>query len=361
VTAERSERVERVESAGSASLSSMIAVVTGASGFIGSHLVDALVAKGATVRVIRRVGSTVSGARPLAVGAVPFECDLLDAASVRDSAVWDGATHCFHLAGVTKATRHGDFNAGNVASTETICRAIGHLRHPEVRLVLVSSQAAAGPASSATAPVTEEDAPRPIEAYGQSKRAAELTVERWREQFGTTIVRPAAVYGPRDWDFLEAFRQATSRVAFYAASRSQRFSLVHVGDVVAGLIRAATARAAVGRTYFLGADPPVSWEELYAEISRAARQSPVGVQVPRVALQIAAALADATAGLTGRAQLLNRHKVALAGPSWWICDSSRARRELEWAPRTSLVEGVGETLTWYRDNGWLNSAGRAKR
>ena len=333
----------------------MIAVVTGSTGFIGSHLVDALVAQGATVRALVRPESGV-GTRDPRVSYVT--ADLIDDRSVRESPVWNDATHVFHVAGVTKRRTLAQFRYGNVVPTANILAAIAARGARVRRMVLVSSQAAAGPAESADRPVREDDQARPIEAYGQSKLEAEQATARYASTIPTTIVRPGAVYGPRDADFLNVFKQATKRVAVYAAPRGQMMSIVHVRDLVKALLLVADAPAARDRTYFVGSSAPVSWRELYAAIASISNTRSMEVQLPGAVLRMAGKAGSAASFVTGRAMLINAHKVALAVPNWWLCDSSRIRSETGWAPEVDLQDGLRETYAWYLSAGWLRTNAR---
>jgi nucleoside-diphosphate-sugar epimerase len=328
----------------------MLAVVTGTTGFVGSHLVDALIERGATVRAIIRAGTQPSAVRDPRVER--HELDLLDPDAVRASGVWDGATHLFHVGGVTKARTAARFRSGNVVPTANLLKALAARSAPP-RCILVSSQAAAGPARVAAVPVRENDPPRPVEAYGESKLDAERIAARYAESVPIVIARPAAVYGPRDRDFLQAFRQAASRVALYAAPREQAISIVHVSDLVSGLIQCAQTPDAAGKTFFFANEEPVTWQALYRTVAEEAGASPVEVQVPRALLLGAAWACDAAGAVTGMTTLLNRHKVAMAGPRWWICDSGRARAELGWMPRIPLQSGLRDTYHWYTRAAWM--------
>jgi nucleoside-diphosphate-sugar epimerase len=332
----------------------MIAVVTGSSGFIGSHLVDTLLARGAQVRALVREGSAMDAIDARVQRSV---VDLLDSKSVREAAAWEGATHVFHLAGVTKRRTLAQFRGGNVVPTANLLAAAaarGGSTPP--RVVLVSSQAAAGPAPAARRPVREDDPPHPIEGYGQSKLEAEQAARPYEQSLPVTIVRPAAVYGPRDRDFLRVFRLATRPIALHAIPRQHTFSIVHVADVVAALMLAAEHPAAIGRTYFVANETPTSWSDLYAAMARAAGVTPkLELQIPLPVVSLAGMAGDAFSALTGLHSLANGHKTRLARPRWWICDASRARAELGWSPSVTLQHGLRETYLWYLQAGWMRA------
>jgi nucleoside-diphosphate-sugar epimerase len=330
----------------------MIAVVTGSSGFIGSHLVEALLARGATVRALARTDSPTGG-RTTHVGY--WTADLLDSRSVRESPVWEGATHVFHVGGVTKARTLHQFRDGNVVPTTNILAALAARGERVERFVLVSSLAAAGPATAADRPVREDDTSRPIEAYGASKLEAELATRQAMATLPAVIVRPASVYGPRDVDFLNIFKQATGPLAVYAAHRNQLLSLVHVRDLVRALLAVADAPAAIGRTYHVADERPATWRELYASIAALAGTNPMEVQLPGPLLTLAGQAGSLLSLVTGRAFLVNANKVALSRPRWWTCDSTRIRADLGWRAETPLQEGLRETYLWYLRAGWLPS------
>jgi nucleoside-diphosphate-sugar epimerase len=334
----------------------MIAVVTGSTGFIGRHLVDALLAKGVEVRALVRP-ETPRSERDARIAS--WEADLLDDRSVRESPVWDGVSQVFHLAGVTKGRTLDQFRAGNVFPTANVLAAVAARsgssarRGNAPRVVVVSSQAAAGPASSADAPVRESDRPVPVEAYGRSKLQAEQAVTRYRDALPITIVRPSSVYGPGDRDFLNVFRQERHRVAVRVVPRDHALSLVYVDDLVRALLLAAERTAAVGRTYFIADEQPVTWGELYDAIDSVLGHEPIALPMPPPLLRLAARGGDLVSAVTGRATIVNRNKATLARQRWWLCNSARARDDLGWRAEVPLLDGLRVTYNWYVDARWL--------
>jgi len=307
----------------------MIVAITGANGFIGQHLERRFVEGGATVRPLMR----------------------RDLHSERLDQLFDEADVIVHAAGATRAPTRAILRESNVALTRRVLAAAQ--RANVGRFVFVSSQAAAGPASFRDIPVTEEMSPSPIEAYGRSKLDAE-TLIRESGYASWTIVRPAAVYGPGDRDFLALFRLARFGVAVHPGNREQWVSIVHVREAVDGIIRVASDTQTNGGTFFLANDEPVQWSDLFrlAAASHGKALS-VDIEVPTWLTGVAALFGDLAAKLSGKAGLLTSEKVALSKPNFWICSNERAKRELGFAPRISLEEGFAETREWYRANGWL--------
>jgi len=328
----------------------MIAVVTGGSGFIGRNLVGRLLADGHTVRCLTRAES-----RSVPDGCSSWPVRFDDVASLAATDALTGADVLFHLAGATQAARARDFDAANVLPTRNLLRAIAE-RGSRARFLYVSSQAAAGPAAGSGASVAESESPRPVEAYGRSKLAAERVVEGFADRVPTTIVRPCAVFGPWDRGFLALFRLAAYGLVVYPGVAGQTLSLLHVSDVVDGLLLAAQSPRAVSRTYFLASDQPVVWREIGEGIAIAAGRSVGHVEIPWSLVWVASALGDLVGALTGTASLANRSKAEQARQRAWHCSAARARKELGFQQRRSLPEALRETYLWYAEHGWLRGA-----
>lgn len=313
----------------------MRVAITGANGFIGQHLVSHFTAAGWTVTpIVRPDLSPASG---------PHHVEQLLA----------GADVLVHAAGATRAPTPAQLHDSNVELTRRVVRAA---REAKVsRFVFISSQAAAGPAASRDTPISEVAPCAPIEAYGRSKRDAELVVrDAGAAGLPFVILRPSSVYGPGDRDFLSLFRLAGRRVAIHPANRKHWISIVSVHDLVDAIASAATAPAALGETLFLCNDDPVQWSTLFAlAASSAGVDLSVDLELPSAIVQLGAIFGDLAARLTGHAGLVTSEKVALSRPRYWICSNARARRLLSFSPRVSLQQGFDETYHWYRQHRWL--------
>jgi nucleoside-diphosphate-sugar epimerase len=325
----------------------MTAIVTGATGFIGQHLVNALAAGGEEVRCLTR-GNPVPDSRPRISS---HHVDYSKADLGLDDRVLRGASVVYHLAGATRAVSAADFHRANVEVTERLADRLVALEQSP-RFVLVSSQAAAGPAPDADHPKAEADAAAPIEDYGRSKLAAEKAVRARGAALPFTIVRPVAVYGPGDRDFLSIFAMIRRGVAIYPGIRNSAINTIYVHDLVAGII--AAAGAAAGETWFLGDDTARTWQSIYAAVAEVVGQgSPLEMSVPRGVINLAAVVGDAVASVTGKPSLIGRSKARLARPRYWLCSSARARGAFGFATPTSLREGLSVTYDWYLKHRWL--------
>lgn len=328
----------------------MKALATGATGFIGSHLVDALLERGVEVRCIVRRQSNRRWLQGKPVEIV--EASLEQPDSLPKAVA--GVDVVYHIAGVIAARSYEEFYRGNRDATANLLNAV--VQHaPNVRRFLfLSSLAAVGPAPSLAEPVTEETPYHPITAYGRSKRAAEEVVLAAADKLPITIVRPPAVYGPRDAATLPFFRSVRLGIAPLIGFREKYLSLIHVHDLVQGILAAATAECAVGRIYFISSEEVYTWWQL-TEAARVAlgRRRVWRVRVPHAIVMGIASVAEVAGWLMRRPPVFDFEKGRDIIQPYWICSPARAVAEIGYRQTVGLIEGMHQTVAWYREHGWL--------
>jgi len=319
------------------------ALVTGATGFIGSHLVEELLRRGFDVRCLVRPTSDTRFLETLGVELV--RGDFGDAGSLVPAV--SGADHVFHLAAALTALDWETYRAANVGATENLLQACLAANPGLKRFVFVSSIGAAGPSEKGRAR-TEDDASAPISDYGRSKLLAEEAVLRYSRRFPVVIIRPPNVVGPRQREIAEAINLIRKRIMPVLGTGEPQTSLCYVGDVVEALILAAGHPAAAGRTYFLADPRPYSWMEVNHALARALGVRGPFLKIPYRVQLLAAALSEAAARMAKKRPRLIRDYVKAARFRYWIYDASRIRRELGFETKTGLEEAVSRTVAWYR-------------
>jgi len=324
---------------------SRLALVTGATGFAGSHVMDALLAAGWRVRVPVRPSSSRRWVPAGAVECVPAE--LRDPASLR--ALVAGAAWVLHFGGLTRTPRRTEFFDVNTEGTRRIAQAA---REAGTELFLFcSSLAASGPAPSADRPRRESDPPAPITPYGESKLAAEKALlEDAAGGPRLLIVRPPAIYGPRDRAVLEFFRWARRGILPLPPARDARASLVHARDLAEACVFLADHGAS---GLFHVSDGGIhSWDEVGEIAGRVLGRRLHRVRVPAVAARCAGWLGECRGRLTGQLPVINADKVRDLLQPYWICDTAHLS-QAGYASRVGLASGIAETVEWYRKEGWL--------
>jgi len=324
-------------------------LLTGANGFVGSHILDRLLAQNLPVAVLLRPRSD---RRFIAeqLARVEVRPGALDQPASLDPALAD-VTHVIHCAGATKALDADGFFAVNQLGTRHLVAAVNRCGGQIQRFIHLSSLAAAGPATSAK-PRRETDAPLPVSDYGRSKLAAEREVsEGCRADW--TILRPPAVYGPRDGEFLRLFRAVRAHLRPSFGGGRQELSLVYVEDLAAAIVAAVRHPNAAGETFFVAPAEVVTAAGLARCIAEVSGRWTLPLPLPNAVLWFACQWAEARARLTKRAGVLNAQKWTELKAPGWVCDGARFRGEVGYECRTTLREGAAKTLAWYRAQGWL--------
>jgi nucleoside-diphosphate-sugar epimerase len=322
----------------------MKALVTGATGFVGSHLAEALCRRGDEVTALVRSPRKAAALAPLGVRIVAGDLD--DAGSLA-SAV-EGQEVVFHVAGLVAARTEDEFmHCNRDGSASLVAAAAGA---GESRFVLVSSMAAGGPAEPGR-PLLGTEPPRPVTAYGRSKLAAEAAVTAGTLPW--VIVRPPTVYGPRDREVLKVFRMARLGLAPVFGDGSQQLSAVHAADLASALIAVGTASATVGKIYYACHPEVVTSAEFVRAVGSAMGRRPFLVPVPGPVGRALLTVTEASARIAGRTTILTRDKANEFFQQAWTGNPGPLELDAGWHAAHDLESGLADTYRWYRSAGWL--------
>jgi nucleoside-diphosphate-sugar epimerase len=258
----------------------------------------------------------------------------------------------FHLAGVTKAVDDKTYFEVNAYGTENLVHAC--LEHnPQLKkFIYLSSQAAAGPCQNGGRK-KETDHCEPVSAYGQSKRMGEDLILAHAHELPLLILRPSAVYGPRDRDIYTLFKLLSKRVKPCFYGQEQRLSLCYVADVVQAILLAAQADQGDGEIFFLSDGQDYRMEEVGDIFASSMGVNPICIRVPEWMIFGVASLSEYFSKLSGKPALLNRGKVEEMVQKNWVCDITKAKTILGFKPQVSLEEGARLTFEWYKKLNWL--------
>jgi nucleoside-diphosphate-sugar epimerase len=326
----------------------MKVLVTGGTGFVGSHIVEALLEKGHTVCVLKRQESPLRWLEGLPIeirtGDVQTQAGLAEALEGMDCVI--------HVAGVTKAYNYNGYSSVNARGTANIVRAcLNGPFHPE-KFILVSSLAACGP-SKRGRPRREEDPCTPVSHYGQSKLEAEKITLSASDRINVLVIRPPAVYGPRDRDILAFFRMLKRGLHMTVRGYEPEVSLVHAGDLARGIILAAEADTESGEKYFISDGQLYTWSQVAKLLSCIMGVRTREIRIPFGVAWVSALFSEWSCRIRGVPPLFNRQKLLEMTQEAWTCDIQRARERLGFEPSVTLKEGLREIFQWYRDNGWI--------
>lgn len=329
----------------------MRSLVTGATGFIGSHVAEILKARGHTVRLLVRSEKRLFP--ELRDGYDIVKGDVTQSPAELAAAVKD-VDYIFHVAGLLKGRNQAEFNRVNAYGTRNLLQAVKQTSPDIMRFVLCSSLAAIGPCEDSRHVIDETSLPHPVTLYGRSKLLGEKFAREMMEQLPITIIRPPAVYGPRDTGILEFFKFMAKGYALQFGPDERVFSMIHGRDLARGLVESAMVESTEGETFFLTDTEPyhLAWTmQLLRDTLKPSKNRTL--RPPVWLAKSYARFLDVLQVITRKAMLPNSDKMRELMPLYWVCTGQKAKDTFGFQSEIPVKEGMKETADWYIKEGWI--------
>jgi len=322
-------------------------LITGASGFVGYHLIEAALKNNLEVFAAVRKSSKVDHLKALNVKYAYTNFTSVEA--LTNEIQENQYDYIIHAAGVTKANSKTEYDAINTDYTVNLAKAAlasGRIK----KFVFISSLAAVGPMTTVNGLLTEATIQAPVTAYGHSKKRAEEALKSFTS-LNYVILRPTAVYGPRDKDILIVLKQFANRFEPYIGKIDQYLSFIYVKDLAQACIQALTRGNQ--QAYLLSDGKRYDRYQLANITKRLLGISTFKIHLPLSVIKIVAGIAEGVSKITKKPSALNVEKLNELTAANWICSIEKAQQELDFKPQYDLNSGLEETLNWYKQNKWL--------
>ena len=331
-------------------------LISGASGFVGSFLVEEALDRGMEVWAAVRPTSSRQWLADERINVLPlhFSDEAVLKKEMQQHVEQGGAfDYVIHAAGATKARDREDFFRSNTLVTRNLAKVLTETGALKGRMVFLSSLSIMGAIHETDGKeLTEEDTPQPNTAYAESKLAAEEELAKI-PGLDYVILRPTGIYGPREKDYFLMAKSIKGHVDFAVGYKPQVITFIYVRDVVQAAFLA-LEKGQCGKAYFLSDGAEYSSRDFSDLLQREmGTRNVLHICAPLWVLRVVCSISGWTARMRGRLTTLNLDKYRILCQRNWRCDITPARKELDFSPQWQLERGVAETVKWYKEKGWL--------
>lgn len=326
----------------------MKALVTGGSGFIGSHVVEKLCSKGLQVKCLSKDQLFTNELTSSNLEIISGDLN----SNLNWEKIFSDVNIVYHIAGVTRANKYKDYYEGNFLATKNFIQICLEYSNTLERFIYISSLTAIGP-SSGDNPVDENSNYHPVSDYGKSKMLAELEVLKFRNKIPITILRPSAVYGPRERDMYMYMKSIKRGVQMLIGFDKKYLNLIYVNDLADGIIESSMNKSAEDQIYFLGSEYSYPNEIIGETISTILHKKAINIHIPHCMVYTICGIEELIGKILKKNVFLNIQKAKEITQSKWTCSIEKAKRDFNFLPTTNLYDGFLNTFNWYKKMGWL--------
>lgn len=324
-------------------------LITGASGFVGYHLIVTAIRHGLEVFAAVRPNSNTAHLKDLNINYVNLNFNAVD--ELKAELEEKQYAYIIHAAGTTKAKTLNEYNKVNAEFSRNLALAASLVSYKLEKFVFVSSLAAIGPIADFTALINDDATAQPVTFYGMSKKLAEEYLNKI-ENLPLVTVRPTAVYGPREKDIFILFKTINQGLEPYIGRFNQTLSFIYVEDLAEIIIRFLKSDV-VHKTYNISDGLTYNRYALADELKKALQKKTLKMHIPLGIIKGLASLMDTIYARSSKTPTLNKEKIKeLTAPNW-ACNIENLKKDLQFEPQYSLEKGLAETVKWYKVNNWL--------
>ena len=324
------------------------AFVTGGTGFVGSHLVERLLNDDFKVKCLVRDKNKLKWLKGLDIEVI--EGSLTDIDALKEGV--KNVDYVYHCAGVLFGKTEESFIKGNLEGTENIINACLEINPKLKRFLYVGTLAAVGPSPDGTA-LDEDNKCFPLTWYGKSKLASEKYVRSKMTNLNITVVRPGAVYGPRDYAIYEVFKASKTGINMKIGREENYVSFIHVDDLVTAIYDSSLTEKSKGEVYFAVNDDFNKSSDIASYAIKSLGKKEKTIRIPLAIIKVLASISELFGKILNKEVVLNHQKVIELSQKFWIASNDKAKKDFSFQPEWSLEEGVEMTTRWYKEHKWL--------
>lgn len=321
-------------------------VITGANGFIGSHLAEFMKDKGFEVHCVVRESSNLQWL--INKGFIFHKCGLTDIAALK--IVFKDAKYIFHLAGTVAALKFESYIYGNVTLTKNVLEAA--LAINPAKILITSSLAVSGPTTK-DKPLKESDGFNPLVQYGKAKVAQEELCATYFDRLNITIARPSPITGPREVEMFEFIKTINNGIFPKVGFSETYVNIIHITDLLDAFYKMVVSDKTNGEAYFLASENAYSWTEISKICGKLLNKKPFTLALPHFIILIAGFFSGLYGKIIGKPQTFDYEKAKEGTEEAWLGSVAKAKNDFGFEQKISLIEGLKITIDWYKKEKWL--------